>query len=199
MYYDRQDLIALISSRICHDLISPLGAISNGLELLEMAGLAEGPEMALIGQSIANANSKIRFFRVAYARAPNGTTLAQAEILSILGDYFKDSRVSVNWHPAFEAQRRDVKLTFLAIQCLEDALPYGGNIKVTFDKNTWVITATGEKLRELAPHWALLEGQNVDGELAASHVQFGMLATLTQWRKPAISLTVTDSSVTIRI
>lgn len=42
MSYDDPDLTALLGSRICHDLISPLGAIGNGVELLSMAGTAGG-------------------------------------------------------------------------------------------------------------------------------------------------------------
>jgi histidine phosphotransferase ChpT len=45
---DIKDTSALLGSRICHDLISPLGAISNGLELLAMSGIASSPEMTLI-------------------------------------------------------------------------------------------------------------------------------------------------------
>jgi histidine phosphotransferase ChpT len=199
MFYDRQDMIALISSRICHDLISPLGAISNGLELLEMAGQTEGPEMALIGDSIASANSKIRFFRVAYGRAPTASTLAQGEILSILRDYFAHSRVHLVWHPLREAQRRDIKLVFLAIQCLETALPYGGEISVSMDGTSWVITASAEKLRLDPENWALLEGQDYEGELLAAQVQFAMLAMLSQWRKPALGLDMSENAIEIRL
>ena len=42
---DKPDLAALVGSRICHDLISPIGAIGNGVELLMMEGAAKGPEM----------------------------------------------------------------------------------------------------------------------------------------------------------
>ncbi len=199
MFYDRQDMIALISSRICHDLISPLGAISNGLELLDMAGLAEGPEMALIGDSIASANSKIRFFRVAYGHAPTGTTLAQGEIVSILNDYFANSRLKLVWHPRREAPRRDIKLVFLAIQCLETALPYGGEISVSIDGAGWLIGAQPEKLRIVPEHWALLEGQDLNGDLGAAQVQFGMLAMRSQWRKPALALDISEQAISIRL
>ena len=69
---DDQDLSALLGSRICHDLISPLGAIANGVELLQMSGAAASPEVALIAESVANANARIRFFRVAYGIASAG-------------------------------------------------------------------------------------------------------------------------------
>ena len=57
---DKPDLTALLGSRICHDLISPIGAISNGVELLLMDNVAKGPEMTLIAESVANANARIR-------------------------------------------------------------------------------------------------------------------------------------------
>ena len=58
---DKPDLAALIGSRICHDLISPIGAIGNGVELMMMDGTAKTPELALIAESVANANARIRY------------------------------------------------------------------------------------------------------------------------------------------
>ena len=60
------NLAALIGSRICHDLISPIGAINNGLELLDMNGGVQGAEMELISGSVGNAGARIRFFRIAF-------------------------------------------------------------------------------------------------------------------------------------
>ena len=80
------DLAALIGSRICHDLISPIGAIGNGLELLSMSG-AGGPEVALISDSVANANARIRFFRIAFGHASPEQGTSRSEILSILQGY----------------------------------------------------------------------------------------------------------------
>jgi histidine phosphotransferase ChpT len=65
----RTDLTALVGSRICHDLVSPLGAIGNGVELLGLTGIAPSPEMALIVESVENANARLRFFRIAYGAA----------------------------------------------------------------------------------------------------------------------------------
>ena len=60
-------LAQLVGSRICHDLISPVGAIGNGLELLAMAGGRTMPggsaELELISDSVVQANARIRFFR----------------------------------------------------------------------------------------------------------------------------------------
>jgi histidine phosphotransferase ChpT len=199
VYHDRQDLTDLIGSRICHDLISPLGAISNGLELLAMTGMANSPELDLINQSIRNANSKIRFFRVAYGKAAHGATLARGEISSILDDYFQGSRLSVVWHPNQELMRREVKLAFLAIQCLETALPYGGEIDISHEGAEWSLIARGEKLATDLSQWPILEGQEANSDLGAEHVHFGMLAALTQWRKPAISVALNETSIVLKL
>ncbi len=198
MFHDRQDLTALIGSRICHDLISPLGAISNGLELLMMSGQSSSPELDLIAESISSANSKIRFFRVAYGRAPNGTTLAQPEIVSILKDYFHNARLKINWYPDRELQRREIKMVFLALQCLEAALPFGGQINVSLTNGEWQISAHSDKLRANPDHFALLEGQDPASELTAADVQFAMLASLTRWRKPVISVTVGEQAIVLK-
>ena len=65
------EIAALIASRICHDLISPIGAIGNGMELMALSSGQEqsSPELDLISQSVENANARIRFFRIAYGSA----------------------------------------------------------------------------------------------------------------------------------
>ncbi|MDA7963173.1 MAG: histidine phosphotransferase, partial [Ruegeria sp.] len=91
------NLAELIGSRICHDLISPIGAITNGLELLEMVGGSQGPEMELISGSVGSAGAKIRFFRVAFGAASD-QPLGRAEVTSLLQDIEQASRVRVRWH-----------------------------------------------------------------------------------------------------
>ncbi|MCB1367575.1 MAG: histidine phosphotransferase [Rhodobacteraceae bacterium] len=198
MFHDRQALADLIGSRICHDLISPLGAISNGLELMSMSGVAPTPEMELIAESIASANSKIRFFRIAYGRAPHGATLAHGEILSVLGDYFHGGRLRIDWQPTHELQRREVKLAFLALQCLETALPFGGDIQITCDDGRWQLAAHSARLRLVAETWDILRGSEAEQENPAAAVQFLLLAILTEFRKPGLTVEAGETALTIR-
>jgi len=72
-----------IASRICHDLISPLGAIANGVELLALSGVQPTPEMDLIAQSVESANARIRFFRLAYG-APGVAGVGRSEVTRTL-------------------------------------------------------------------------------------------------------------------
>ena len=127
MAVDSAKLAALVGSRICHDLISPVGAINNGLELLGMSGAVEGPELELISDSVLHANARIRFFRVAFGAAGD-QQMGRAEILSILEDVSKAGRMSYSWAPLEGSSRSDVRMVFLALLCLETALPYGARL-----------------------------------------------------------------------
>lgn len=76
------NLSALRGSRICHDLINPLGAIGNGVELLGLAGVGSGPEMDLLNDSVLNATSKLKFLRLAVGAATADQRVARTEILT---------------------------------------------------------------------------------------------------------------------
>jgi histidine phosphotransferase ChpT len=93
---ERPDLSALIGSRICHDLISPIGAIGNGVELMLMDGGAKSPELALISESVANANARIRFFRIAFGAAGGDTRIARTEVHTVLTEITKGSRLQID-------------------------------------------------------------------------------------------------------
>lgn len=165
------DLNALLVSRICHDLISPLGAISNGIELLHMSGVGESPEMALISESVENANTRIRFFRVAFGAALPGQGIGQSEIASILGA-LSAGRLKFDWQVPGPAQRTEVKLCFLLIQCLESALPWGGRITVTHTGTAWRIEGQAERIRPLPDLWPIVTGQGTGAGIDASQVHF---------------------------
>ena len=168
------DLTALLGSRICHDLISPLGAIGNGVELLMMTGAAHGPEMALISESVTNASARIRFFRIAYGLASPGQPVARTEIRSILDDMTRGGRLCIDWQVASDPPRPEVKLAFLALQCIETALPHGGRVTIT-NTPAWRIEAKAEKLKVDPDLWARLDGSLPGTAISASHVQFALL------------------------
>ena len=103
-----EDLNALVGSRICHNLISPLGAISNGVELLNMTGANTAPEVALIAESVENANARIRYFRVAFGATNEAASFSHGEAVSILKDAYKSSRTSVSWRVSGDITRAEV-------------------------------------------------------------------------------------------
>lgn len=172
---DQTDLAALLAARICHDLISPLGAIGNGVELLMLDGAGDRPEIALIAESVASANARIRFLRVAFGIAGAEQRLGQPEIAGLLADWTHGGRLRVDWQAAGDHARPDVQRAFLALMCLEAALPLGGLIVVTRPGAQWVLSASGRRIRSEGIPWVLLTDAEVAVDLTAPQVQFGLL------------------------
>ena len=170
-------LAALIGSRICHDLISPIGAITNGLELLDLTGGVQGPELGLIADSVGNAGARIRFFRIAYGAAGD-QTLGRAEIVSVLDDLSRGGRLTLHWIPTEPQPRGAVRLAFLALQCLETAMPYGGEVRIDCDGGAWTITGTADKVNLDQTLWAVLSEPRAKAEITPALVQFALLPAL---------------------
>ena len=173
---DKSDLTALIGSRICHDLISPIGAISNGLELLMLDGQQGGPEMVLIAESVANANARIRYFRVAYGLANPDQRIGRPEVLSILTDMTSGGRLHIDWQSGNDLSRGEVKIVFLLLQCLESAMAYGGRVVVVSADDKWQITGHADKLKINTDLWEVLANPNASPEITPALVQFPLVA-----------------------
>lgn len=190
------ELAALLGSRICHDLISPLGAIGNGVELMHMSGARLAPELALIADSIASAQARIRFLRVAVGIAGEGPSISAPEIAALLAGVYGTGRITVDWQATGDLPRNLVRRAFLAIMCLQDALPLGGQIAVQRQGRDWTATASGPRQRFDAPLWAWLAGAAPATALSAAQVQFGLLhADLTAGPGPAVIETAPDRLV----
>lgn len=173
------DLAALVASRICHDLVSPLGAIGNGIELLALTG-GSGPEMGLVAQSVAQANARLRFFRIAFGKSDGGQPVPRNEIRTILADMTEGGRIRVSWGVDDSPSRAEAKLAFLALQCLETAMPMGGQITVSRPSPTgWLLEARSDRMKFDRQLWARLTGDPDDGlgqqQIGAAQVQFVLL------------------------
>lgn len=172
---DKPDLAALIGSRICHDLISPIGAIGNGVELMMMDRAAASPELALIAESVTQANARIRFFRVAFGAAGGDHRIARNEILHILNDLTRGGRLTVDWTSPPEMARKEAKLAFLLLQCLETAMPYGGRVTIEKGPSGWTIEGTAPRLKLEPALWEVLTERHAPPDIAASHVHFALV------------------------
>jgi len=190
------DLNALLGSRICHDLISPLGAISNGLELLAMAGVAPGPEMNLISESVENANARIRFFRVAFGAASVGQEIGRAEIVSILGP-LSSGKLKIDWQIETHPLRAEVKLAFLLIQCLETAMPWGGTITVSRDDGAWQISGAAERVKPLPELWPVATRRGTFADIAASQVHFPLADKAALEMERRVSMAHSGGAITL--
>lgn len=198
MSHNSVELSALIGSRICHDLISPIGAIGNGLELLQM-GLPPSPELCLIAESVENANARVRFFRVAFGKAGEGQSVTLQEINTVLRDISKGARITVEYQSDIAPDRPSLRAAFLAVMCLENAMPLGGEITIHHDGSNWSLTGRGRRIQLDEAIWPLLQATPVTPlEVSAGQVQFALLpGLLTQLGRTA-EVTHDDTSATVR-
>ena len=192
------DLVALLGSRLCHDLVSPIGAISNGLELLELSG-AGSDEMALIRGSVDAALARISFFRMAFGKAGAEAVVSAREMRDILGAMYKDTRSRVVWTDAEDRPRREMRLACLALNCIEVATPWGAKVEVSRNPNAWVFHVDAKRLKIDAPLWQGLGRGTLPADLKGSEVQFGILARdCRQMRRP-ISVSADDSHLSLLV
>ncbi|SEP12471.1 histidine phosphotransferase ChpT [Salinihabitans flavidus] len=190
-------LAALVGSRICHDLVSPVGAIGNGLELLEMSGGAAGPELDLIRESVENANARIRFFRVAFGHAGLTELVGEPEVRAMLRDMGNGGRVQYDWHPAGDILRMELCPIFLAIMCVESALPYGGAISVHHTHGKWEVEGAHEKLRVEDTLWSDLERGKVADTITPARVQFALLPESVANLRRKLTIELAENRVTL--
>ncbi len=127
-----EDFAALLCSRICHDLISPVGAIGNGVELLrEIDRGAEGTELQLISRSADMASAYLQFLRIAFGAAPPGDLLGVPAAQRTARSWFEFQRPDLDWAvQGTEITRAAARLMFNFMQIAVSSLPRGGLVRV---------------------------------------------------------------------
>jgi histidine phosphotransferase ChpT len=128
------DLAALLCSRVCHDLISPVGAIVNGLEVLEEAKDEETKTFALdlIRKSAGTASAKLQFCRIAFGAAGSaGSQIDTGDAEKISRGFLEDEKTKIAWNlPRVLMGKNRVKLLLNMLLIAGQAIPRGGNLTV---------------------------------------------------------------------
>lgn len=195
-------LAALAVARLCHDLVSPLGAVGNGIELLELSqpdGAEPPPELALISDSVAAARARIATFRLAFGQASGDARVSPAEMERALHDFCASGRLQVSLAAPTDAARIDVKMILLALMCLETALPWGGRVVVSRVAAGWQLVAAAPRTRCDDGMWAWLSSAPAAEKTlpAPAHVQFPLLAAEAAAQRRSIVWDVTEAGAEI--
>jgi len=128
------DLAALLCSRVCHDLISPVGAIVNGLEVLAEAKDEETKTFALdlIRKSANTASAKLQFCRIAFGAAGSaGAQIDLGDAQTIARGFLEDEKTKLAWNlPRTLLAKNRVKLLLNMLLIAGQAIPRGGRLTV---------------------------------------------------------------------
>ncbi len=191
------DLAQLVGSRLCHDLVNPISAISNGLELLALSGAAPTPEIELIGDAVKDALARIRFFRVAFGAARPGETISARETREVLSEIYGNSRLDVQWQIAEDLPRADTKLGFLLLNTAETAFPLGGTLTISRRASGWRLEAAGRKMSVEDANWQALVTPGLATSPPPARVQFALLMQELAARDAGLSVSIDAEALSL--
>lgn len=202
---DPLDLAALLSSRVCHDVISPVGAIVNGLEVLEEEKDAEmrGHALALIKSSAAEASARLQFCRLAFGAAGSkGAAIDTGDAEHVTRQLLADERTKLEWSvPRVLMSKNKVKLLLNLCLIADAAIPRGGVISVSSSGEepdvAFRIEARGVNARLAANIPALLDGEPDEGVIDARSIQAYYAGLVAQASGLALDFATSPEVVTI--
>jgi len=162
---DAISLSALLASRLCHDLINPVGALGAGLEVLDDETMDEGMQEAafdLIRSSAEKSIALLKYARLAYGAAGgHGTEIALEEAEGVLDSIYEWAKADLDWRlPPDHAPKEIVKTILILGLSASECVPRGGTVTISRDGSTYSIVAEGAR--------AMLQDQLIaalDGEI----------------------------------
>lgn len=194
------DLAALLASRICHDLISPVGAINNAMELYDDGG-AEEDALQLIRMSAANASARLQFARIAFGAAGSaGMEIDTGDAEDVAQKYMANEKAMLTWEGTRQLlPKNEVKLLLNLILIANGSIPRGGDIKATLaredGKSRFTIQCSGTMLRVPPRFLELYNGQTPDEPIDAHAIQSYYTLLLAELSNMQIDVRVTGSEI----
>jgi histidine phosphotransferase ChpT len=182
------DFAALLVSRVCHDLVSPVGAVVNGLEVLEdeRDATMRADALKLVASSAEQAAARLQFCRIAYGAAGSaGAELDLTEVGRIVTGLLSGSKVSLEWRAGPLNWPKDwAKLLMNATLVAADSLPRGGQVTVetSADPATpgFTVRAVGQNARLMEEVETAVRGepsQALDGRSVQAYLTHKLACT----------------------
>lgn len=143
----------MLCTRFCHDIIGPVGAVSNGAEFLrdELKDM-QSQAADLIESSAKEAVARVQFYRQAYGFAPNSNSASLTEMKKLTEGYFMASKIKLEWSDKYtdmlpvQVSQAQKKLILNLLIISASTLIRGGRIHFEIENGIATITATGDKL-----------------------------------------------------
>jgi histidine phosphotransferase ChpT len=198
------DLAALVASKVCHDIISPVGAITNGLEVLDEENGEEMKEFAmdLIRKSARTASAKLQFARLAFGAAGSaGAEIDLGDAQTVAAGFLANEKADLDWQvPRLLMAKNRVKLLLNLILLANQCVPRGGLITVTMAGDatspSFELKVTGSTTKVPALVLDLASGRDPE-RIDAHNVQ--PIYTLLLARESGMDLEVVKQENDVRI
>jgi histidine phosphotransferase ChpT len=198
-------ILELVCSRLCHDLISPVGAVGNGLELMAEEGDDELLEDArkLVESSSQRASALLQMFRCAYGNAGNQASFGAGEAVKLAREALDSSRVEfrvdlpvvADWPSGFG------KLLLNAILTTAEWLPRGGVLSLSATEAAGTakfgLTAEGQQAGYSSDMARLLALDRNGLELTAHNIQPYLTGLIAAHHKCLLELSQPAAGIAI--
>jgi histidine phosphotransferase ChpT len=202
---DALDLAALLCSRVCHDIISPVGAIINGLEVLDEDNSEDMKAFAfdLIRRSAAQGSAKLQFARLAFGAAGSaGAEIDLGDAEKVATGYMAGEKSDFTWSsPRVLMPKNLVKLLLNLILLANGAVPRGGAISVQVEGEAgaprFILRSTGPSARVPTAFEKLVPGDLEGLDVDAQSVQGYYTGALARSCDMTITARLEDADVVI--
>lgn len=200
------DLASLIASRLCHDMLSPVGALTNGLELLADE---KDPEMRkrcfeLLEQSAKISADKLKFFRLAFGAAGGfGESVAVDEARGLVDALASNNaRVTINWALGSDSLPKPAIKVLLNFALLGiEALVRGGTLDIGAESRDGaseiVVRAAGPKIAFDQEIGKALEGDLGQGGLTSRNAPAFMLHQIAQRQGGGLQFVLSEDALVL--
>jgi histidine phosphotransferase ChpT len=144
-------LTQLLITKLCHDIVGPIGAINNGVEFLQEAGGMEKQAIALIADSSSQAIARIQFYRYLYGLMKEQEVVSLDDKQALCESFYQSSKVKLHWHEVLNEKLPNITPEDLRIICnliliAGGSLMRGGDVCINYSgENVIEVKAKGSQ------------------------------------------------------
>ena len=195
------ELASLLCSRVCHDVISPVGAINNGVELIEDGGHDEDA-MDLIRTSAINASARLQFARIAFGAAGSaGVQIDTGDAQAVATAFMANEKPEFTWvGDRAYLPKNQVKLILNLVLIANASIPRGGTLECRIENTAsaprFTLRSAGRMMRVPQKFQDFLDGRWGDEAIDAHSVQFYYTLLLAEEAGMTIDVHMDDEAVT---
>lgn len=200
-------LAALLCARICHDLISPVGALGTAIEVLNDENNTDMHDdaMELVRNSSRQAGAKLRYLRLALGAGGSAAgIIATEEVKSLISEMYAEGKASISWDTTLDGlDKNNVRILLNLVMLAVQAIPRGGDVVISVNKTSDGTTrldlaATGPKSRLDPSIEKALSGKSPEGGFDGRTIQPFYTGMMTREIGGVVSAEVEGESVNFR-